>query len=156
MKKLILGLFVLVLAACGESKENKQEDNGLLSTDLVNNPRSADGTDAAAMSNMARMEFTDTTHDFGTITEGETVEHEFEFTNTGKEPLIISNAGASCGCTVPDYPREPIQPGQKGMMKVKFNSAGKPGHQEKSVTVTTNSNRGTHMLFIKAEVKEKK
>ena len=157
MKKLILGLFVLVLAACGEqSEEKKQEDSGLLSTDLVNNPRSAEGTDVAAMDNMARMEFADTVHDFGTLVDGETVEHDFEFTNTGKEPLIISNAGGSCGCTVPDYPREPIQPGQKAVMKVKFNSAGKVGHQEKSVTISTNSNRGTHMLFVKAEVKEKK
>src|SRR5690606_13667437 len=130
MKKIVFGLFVLSLAACGEQNNDaKQEDNGLMSTDYVNNPRSATGTDEKALEQMAQMTFADTMHNFGTMHEGESAEYDFEFTNTGKEPLIISHAAGSCGCTVPDYPREPIQPGQKAVMKVKFNSAGKSGPQ---------------------------
>jgi hypothetical protein len=68
--------------------------------------------------------------------------------------LIINNASGSCGCTVPEYPHEPIAPGKSGVLKVKFHSADKLGHQEKSVIVTTNSSKGTHMLYIKADVKK--
>ena len=102
------------------------------------------------------MEFTDTVHDFGTIHEREIVEYEFSFTNNGKTPLIINSAIGSCGCTVPSYPHDPLEPGKSGVMKVTFNSAGKSGHQEKSVTIHTNTLRGLHTLFIKAEIAKEK
>jgi len=100
------------------------------------------------------MDFADTLHDFGTIKEGEIMTYEFEFTNHGKSPLIVSSANGSCGCTVADFPREPVQPGKSGKIKTQFNSAGREGHQEKSVTLQTNSTRGVHMLYIKGEVKK--
>jgi len=102
------------------------------------------------------MNFRDTVFDFGTIKEGEVVSHDFEFTNNGKSPLVISNASAACGCTVPDYPREPLEPGRSAIVKVRFHSAGKQGYQEKSVSLSTNSRRGTHTLYIKGEVENKK
>ncbi|MEP2512162.1 MAG: DUF1573 domain-containing protein, partial [Reichenbachiella sp.] len=82
--------------------------------------------------------FSEELHDFGTINEGDEVEHVFEFTNTGDAPLIISSATGSCGCTVPEWPKEPIGVGEKGEIKVKFNSRKKPGIQNKTVTITSN------------------
>lgn len=158
MKYLILtvSIFALSLQACQEPEETTKENKDLLSTDLVNNPRSAAGTDTAALKSLATMDFTDTLFDFGTIHEGEIVTHDFRFTNNGKKPLIISNAAGSCGCTVADFPKEPLAPGSSEVIKVRFSSAGKHGHQEKSVSVTTNSNRGIHALYIKGEVTEEK
>jgi hypothetical protein len=156
MKKYIFAVIVLGLAACGQNKtEEKKEDKDMLSADLVTNPRSADGTDTGAMSLMPTMDFKDTFHSFGALREGEIVSYDFEFTNKGRSPLVITNAKGSCGCTVADYPNEPVAPGKGGVISVKFNSEGKTGHQEKSVTVSTNSNRGMHMLNIKAEVSPK-
>ncbi|UYQ94236.1 DUF1573 domain-containing protein [Chitinophaga horti] len=84
--------------------------------------------------------FENAVHDFGKITEGEIVEYSFKFTNTGKGSLLIRNAVASCGCTVPEWPKEPIKPGESGYMKVSFNSKGKPeGFTEKEITIEANT-----------------
>ena len=80
------------------------------------------------------------THDFGDITQGDKVEHTFYFTNTGNEPLLITNVQVSCGCTTPKgWPRDPILPGGKGELSISFNSAGKIGKQNKPVTVISNA-----------------
>lgn len=155
MKNLVFALCLLSFAACNNSSENKSsaaEDKDLMSTDLVTNPNTADGASADALSEMATMDFKDTLHNFGNLMEGEVGSYDFEFVNNGKKPLVISSASGSCGCTVPDYPHEPVAPGKSGIIKVKFDTQGKPGHQEKSVTVHTNSVRGMHMLYIKADV----
>jgi len=92
-------------------------------------------------------------HDFGKLKQGESAEYSFKFTNTGKEPLIIENAQGSCGCTVPNYPKEPIAPGGTGVIDVRFNSAGKSGAQQKTVTLTANTDPSiTTILTIKADV----
>lgn len=133
-------IMIIAFAACNNApKEEPNKD--LLPTNLVSNPYTANGVDTAVMNAKPTMDFKDTLHNFGTLHEGETVEYEFDFTNNGKNPLVISQASGSCGCTVADYQHEPIAPGKSGVLRVKFNSAGKQGHQEKSVTVTTNSNR---------------
>jgi hypothetical protein len=152
--RLLLLMMAAAFIGCNNTEPPKEGDKNLLPTDLVSNPRSAAGTDTAAFNALPTMDFRDTVHDFGTMRDGETSSYEFEFTNSGKTPLIISNASGSCGCTVADYPREPIQPGQGGTMKVMFNSTDKIGHQEKSISISTNSKRGIHMLYIKADVKE--
>lgn len=101
--------------------------------------------------------FASTEHDFGKLKQGETAEYKFTFTNTGKEPLIIENAQGSCGCTVPNYPKEPIPPGGTGTIDVSFNSAGKSGAQQKTVTLTANTEPSiTTMLTIKADVEAPK
>ena len=92
---------------------------------------------------------------FGTIPEGEVVKHVYKFKNTGSEPLIISNAKGSCGCTVPTWPKEPVPPGGTGEIKVEFNSKGKPGPQNKRVTVTANTTPTETYLEIAGEVKGK-
>ena len=94
-------------------------------------------------------------HDFGTINEGDKVETEFMVTNGGEVDLIISDAKGSCGCTVPEPPKEPIKPGASAPIKVTFDSNGKPGEQKKTVTLTTNTEKGYETFEIKANVTPK-
>ncbi|MBB5286495.1 hypothetical protein HNQ92_004656 [Rhabdobacter roseus] len=91
-------------------------------------------------------------YDFGTVQEGATVEHSFAFRNDGQFPLIINNVTASCGCTVPEWPREPIAPGGESTILVRFNSKGKPGPQVKTVTVYANTLPATSELRIQGIV----
>lgn len=104
--------------------------------------------------NAADFKFETETFDFGTITEGIQATHEFEFINTGKEPLIISNVRASCGCTTPSWTKEPVAPGAKGNIKAIYNSAGRPGNFSKAITVTSNSKTPTKVLYIKGNVEK--
>lgn len=94
-------------------------------------------------------------HDFGEISEGMVVKHTFTFTNEGEGPLIISNAQGSCGCTVPDWPRQPIAPGESADINVSFNSTGRAGKQDKRVTLTTNAVPQTKVLNITSMVLSK-
>ncbi|MFP4290648.1 MAG: DUF1573 domain-containing protein [Cyclobacteriaceae bacterium] len=96
--------------------------------------------------------FEETSYDFGTIKEGQEVEHIFKFTNTGEAPLVIQSATATCGCTVPNYPREPVAPGESGEILVKFNSTNKPGIQNKTVSITANTQPTITRLTIKSNV----
>ncbi len=98
------------------------------------------------------MTFNEKEHDFGTINEGDKVETVFEFTNTGGGDLLITKAVGSCGCTVPEYPKEAIKEGEKGTIKVSFNSHNKHGKQNKNVTLTTNTKNGAEIIKIKADV----
>lgn len=96
--------------------------------------------------------FNEEVYDFGKINEGDIVEYSFEFKNTGQIPLIISNATGSCGCTVPEWPKEPIGIGETATIKVEFNSSKKPGIQNKTVTITANTFPKQTRLKIKANV----
>jgi len=101
------------------------------------------------------MVFEKTEHDFGTLKQGTPVETVFKFTNTGEAPLIITNAKSSCGCTIPEYPKdEPIAPGASGELLVKFNGSGK-NLVTKVVTVTANTAKGSEKITIKAFVEPK-
>lgn len=91
-------------------------------------------------------------HDFGTITDGDIVEKTFSFTNVGEAPLIISNARATCGCTVPEWPKDPIAVGETGEILVRFNSRNKTGNQLKTVTVTANTFPSDSKVRIRANV----
>ncbi len=102
--------------------------------------------------NVGKIEFAELVHDFGTIEQGENAEHVFKFKNTGKVPLVISNARGSCGCTVPKWPKEPIAVGETGEIEVKFNSSGKKGPQNKTVTLTANTWPTTTRVNIKGNV----
>lgn len=113
---------------------------------------------SSAIADAPRIEFAERAHDFGNIREeGGAVTHEFEFTNTGDEPLMIINASASCGCTRPEYPKKPVEPGKKSKIKVTFLPAGRPGEFNKTVTVKTNAHRARKVtLKIKGVVIPKK
>jgi hypothetical protein len=94
-------------------------------------------------------------YDFGALTEGDTVEHTFKFTNTGEFPLIINNITASCGCTTPEWPHEPVAPGATSSIRVRFNSRGKSGEQNKTVTVIANTDPAMTDLQFRALVNPK-
>ena len=98
------------------------------------------------------MNFEETEYHFGNISQGSIVEHSFKFTNTGNADLVITNAKGSCGCTVPNYPKEPIAPGESGEINVKFDSKNRSGSQYKTVTLTTNTENGIERLTIKSNV----
>ncbi|HTN18372.1 MAG TPA: DUF1573 domain-containing protein [Chitinophagaceae bacterium] len=98
------------------------------------------------------MHFKTPVHDFGIIQEGPTADHEFEFTNVGKEPIIISNVSASCGCTTPSYSKDPVLPGKKGTIKASYNTQGRVAPFTKTITIT--SNIGVKVLTIKGEVEK--
>ncbi len=98
------------------------------------------------------MSFKETTFDFGTVSEGEMVSHTYMFTNTGKEPLILSDAKGSCGCTVPKWPKEPIAPGKTGQITVEFNSKAKVGKRNQKVTITANTNPPQSFITLTGEV----
>ena len=106
----------------------------------------------------AEIKFDKLTHDFGTFSEkNPVVSCTFSFTNVGESPLIINQAVASCGCTVPEYTKTPIQPGEKGEIKVTYNGTGKfPGHFKKSITVRTNGAVEMTRLYIEGEMTEAK
>ena len=106
----------------------------------------------AAPASTAEMVFEAEEFNFGTIKQGESVTHEFTFTNNGKDDLIITNAQGSCGCTVPLYPKEAIKKGAKATIKVTFNSAGKMGLQDKTVTITSNAKNSPKILHLKGTV----
>lgn len=111
----------------------------------------ADG-EAVASENAPVMSFEQTEYDFGTIKQGETIEHTFEFTNTGSTPLIIESASATCGCTVPEWTKEPVAPGEKGTVAVKFNSTGKMGQQQPTVTIRANTQPNIVRVAMKGNV----
>jgi len=92
------------------------------------------------------------TYDFGKIKEGDKVSHSFKFTNTGKSPLIITSAIASCGCTTPVWPKTPIMPGDTGSISVTFNSRGKSGLQDKLITVSANTQPAQSIVHLLGEV----
>jgi hypothetical protein len=145
MKKLLLCMIAVVAMTFASCKENAADKV------KAENVEAASARDAQEVY-YPTMDFETKTHDFGTINEGDVVEHTFTFTNNGKAPLVITSARGSCGCTVPTWTKEPIKPGDSGEMLVKFNSKGKPNNQNKTVTIKANTESGTERLQIKAFV----
>lgn len=141
----LAAVLALFLSAC--SNDNK-EANGI-STNDVNNSATADGS---SKGNLPDIKFEEEMHDFGRITQGEKVSYAFKFTNTGSSNLVISSAHGSCGCTVPEWPKEPILPGKEGKINVIFSSEGKSGIQEKSITIVTNCEPSTRIVKIKTDI----
>ena len=161
-------VFAIAFLAISCSTENKSASNAAAqspaaSTETANNvqptppqaPQTADAQ-AAPTGPVTTMEFDKVEHDYGTIMEGEKVRHTFTFTNTGDEPLIISNCKGSCGCTVPQCPTTPVATGEKGEIVVEFNSRGKGKvggkPDQKRVTITANTNPPQTFLTLKGIV----
>jgi hypothetical protein len=141
-------LFLIAFAFLATSCKNSNDSL----SGVVNNPMTADSqTDG---SKMPAISFERTDFDFGRLYDGERVKCSFKFTNTGSSDLIITNAKGSCGCTVPEYPKNPIPPGKGGTITVEFNSSGRKGQQNKSITVSTNAQPPTVVLVVRAMVVE--
>ena len=147
MKKIILSLGLLTLTATMSFAQNKLNAKSDKAKSMEVMPATA--TQAAPAQNPDVMKFKEEVHDFGTVPQGKPVTTEFSFKNTGKEPIVIQNARASCGCTTPDWTKEPILPGKTGTVKATYNAAAAAPFT-KTVTVTTNV--GTKMLTIKGVV----
>ncbi|WMJ72778.1 DUF1573 domain-containing protein [Cytophagaceae bacterium ABcell3] len=148
MKKSILVLFLAASVGVFSSCESPEKVNeaGVVSLDSEKKKTEEMGT--------TEVSFKEMEHDFGTILEGEVVGHVFKFTNTGDKPLRILDAKASCGCTVPEWTKDPIAPGEEGKLEVKYNSSGKSGVIDKTVTVTANTDPAETVLHVKANVRK--
>lgn len=141
-------ILLVFLGACSQSSDTSVQER--VSPDIVSNPASAEGeagTPTAPAFTFDEMQF-----DFGTINSGEKVTHVFSFTNSGTADLIISQVKASCGCTTPSYPENPIAPGERGEIQVVFNSEGIAGQIDKDVTVLANTTPTTRVLRLTGEV----
>jgi hypothetical protein len=153
MKNVIYSaLLATFLFSCGNNEGPQKA-----STDLITNPATADSSkeSTANPSQVAVITFEKASHDFGTITQGEQAEYSFKFQNSGGQDLLISSATASCGCTVPEYSKEPIKPGGVGYIKVKFNSDYRLDAFEKSITITANTRPLESLLIIKGFINPK-
>jgi hypothetical protein len=139
MKKAIftLVLFVFAVAVHAQDKTTAPAKSATMSADNLFAPE---------------IKFEVEEYNFGTIKQGDKVKYDFKFANVGKEPLIISDARGSCGCTVPEWPKEPIAKGAKGSIHIEFDSAGKQGLQDKTVTISSNAKGGQKILHLKGNV----
>ncbi|ATP55209.1 hypothetical protein CPT03_01390 [Pedobacter ginsengisoli] len=156
MKKiLLLAAVALTLASC-QSKTDKNVNTVSAETDSAAIASKADSAKAEAVRRVDGpvLTFETSNYYFGKIEKGEKVSYSFKFRNTGKMPLIIKEAIATCGCTVPEVPKEPIKPGQAGELNVVFNSAGKTGRQDKIVSVRSNALNSAIELHLTGEIKE--
>lgn len=145
MQRLVmLTCIAFALVAC----DNEPEE---ITTDMLHFPGTAG--DAIDAREQPGIEFDEAIFNFGKVAEGETVKHDFRFKNTGKAPLVISKVEASCGCTVArDWPKDPIQPGDKGSIVVEFDSSKRPGFQKKTITVLANTVPARNLIEIQGEV----
>lgn len=161
MKRTLFSAFLLsglLLGACNQDKPAEVGTQGMnaaaneaAANPVVDNPNVASDTEAPNP-NAPVMTFAESEFNFGDIKPGDVVKHTFNFTNTGKSPLLIQNATASCGCTTPNWTKEPIAPGAAGTIEVQFDSHGKTGLQNKTVTVQGNTQPSATQIAIRANI----
>lgn len=150
MQKSILYLVCALLLAGASCTHQKDADNQQVDPALVESPVSAQGSNNNG--ELPVFAFEKENHEFGEIKQGDKVSYDFKFRNTGKSPLIISTVSATCGCTVPEYSKDPVNPGDEGVVKVSFDSEGKTGMTSKTVTVLANTIPNTKVLTISADI----
>lgn len=148
----------MVVTSCDQNSTTETEATATETTAAAEQPQQIDNPNVVATGqtanagNAAVMSFQETEYDFGTIKEGEVVEHTFKFTNTGSTPLVIESASASCGCTAPDWTKTPVAPGEEGQVKVRFDSKNKPGQQSPTVTIRANTEPNIMRVSMKGNV----
>jgi hypothetical protein len=143
-------LFLSVTLSCNDAAQKVENDNNKLSTDLVKNNQSLKNNSKEIIQPI--VEILESEYDFGLIKQGEKATHNYKIRNIGNSDLLITSAKGSCGCTVPEWPREPIKPGNEANIKVTFDSKGKTGKQNKRVTLMTNAIPNVKILTIKGEI----
>jgi outer membrane biosynthesis protein TonB len=147
---------LFVMASLVVATSCKKEDSTSIVDSTAASPAASematDKTPPPADGKYPAMTFDTKEHDFGLINQGDKVEYNFKFTNTGEADLIINSARGTCGCTVPEYPKEAVKPGESGKIKVSFNSTGKKGATSKSVFLSCNTKDGKEKLEIKANI----
>jgi len=151
-------LSLLVFSSC-QKVEEQQQNPSLIQTE--NQKKENENSDVQTSNNgegtetkLTKIEFEKDNHDFGIIKEGEKVTHVFKFKNVGTEPLVIKNVKPACGCTTPDWTKDPVPPGGEGKIEVSFDSQGRTGIQNKSVEVFANTDPEVHTLKFRGEVKK--
>ncbi|HLT86316.1 MAG TPA: DUF1573 domain-containing protein [Sphingobacterium sp.] len=137
LKSFFVCVALATLVSCGNSGSNEEQ-----ATDTIGNELTQGG----------KIEFGESVYDFGEVKEGEVVEHVYAYTNTGTEPVILSQVSASCGCTTPSYTQTPVLPGKSGEVKVSFDSNGQVGKQQKIVTIVSNAENRVTTVQLKGEV----
>jgi hypothetical protein len=143
MKRIILGLAAIsILMACNSTGTTEAKNETAVET-------------AGFGSNEPIIKFDSAIYNFGKIKTGDQVSHEFKFTNIGQVPLIIKDAKASCGCTTPEFTREPIKPGESGSVHVIFDSSGKTGIQDKMITIIANTTPEQNNVHLVGEIEAK-
>lgn len=147
MKYLAIIPALILMIGCSSGSDE-------VSTDIVKNPNTASesGDVTAEDIDLAEIKFENELYDFGEITQGEKVKFTYKFTNVGDAELVISSAKGSCGCTVPDWPRKPIAPGESGEIRVVFNSEGKSGKQHKKVSIVANTQPSTTVVALTGNI----
>jgi hypothetical protein len=152
VKHFLLLIFVLtcLLFSCKqEEKKSAPTNQNSLNGDIIKNPNTLEGNNTQKLPEIT---FETLEHDFGKITEGDKVEYDFKFTNTGEAPLIISEVSASCGCTTPSWPKGVIKMNESDIIKVVYNSKGRPGTFSKGIVVTSNTYPNQTILKISGVV----
>lgn len=148
--------FILIafsLLTCNNpTSQNTDKNNKLLPADIIHNPASASENPEKPEQLLPEINFVTESYDFGKISQGEKTVFSFKFKNTGKADLIINKAEASCGCTVPKWPKDPIKPSDEDVIEVIFDSRGKTGLQNKSITILSNTIPNRKNIYIKGEV----
>ena len=158
MKKSILLFTAIVLASTATFAQKKNNKNVDPAVPVVAQPtavKSAPGNAPAATPTQSadgKMKFNTEEHNFGNIPEGPAVSFDFEFENTGAEPIVLSGVQASCGCTTPTWTKDPVLPKRKGKITATYNTQGRPGNFVKTITV--NSNVGTKIIKITGNVEK--
>lgn len=151
MKKITVLSFLFIttslLISCGNGNASAK-----INKDNLTN---AKNRDAEIKKGTASISVDQKEYDFGTVNEGEIVEKIFNITNSGKTDLVITDAQVTCGCTVPQWPKAPIKPGETKEVKVRFNTAGKRNRQQKNITLVTNTESGREVLTLKGMVTPK-
>ncbi len=144
MKNYILICLISVsVISCSERRKDKIADD-------------AETQKVLALKDSTTVQIIDSSYNFGKVTDGEKVEYSYRFKNTGTKPLVIVEATASCGCTVPQKPEKPILPGETGFIKVVFDSKGRVGNAHKTITVVSNADPGFPVLTLTGDVEAKK
>jgi len=147
-------LFVVTIS-CKSTNENTNAPGNAVGIETIDNPASA-GEKKDGKEHVPVFSFAEEIFDFGAIEEGESVSHAFRFKNTGQGDLVIHSATGSCGCTIPEWSKDPIAPGKEGVINVTFNSVGKSGMQHKIVTIVANTIPNSKVLTVTGEVTKKK
>ncbi len=136
-KYLLFFIAAIIFTGCDVRRKDKIADDSFIKEEKIK--KVMDEEKAAALKDSTTVQLIDSLYNFGTVKEGELVKYSFTFKNTGTKALVVETAHASCGCTVPEKPEQPIKPGETGVIKVVFDTKGKSAHQEKTITVNSNA-----------------
>ena len=153
MKKVFASLLILAVAFSSNAQEKKTESKEVKKEPLPTTVAAPPAQEKKEVNpNAPILNLKEENYVFGEVAEGPQVTHEFKFTNNGKEPLVLANVRASCGCTTPSWPKEPILPGKESTILVTYNTQGRPGPFTKSITITSNASEPNKVIYIKGEV----